>query len=158
MSLNNMKIAVSYSFLDAYTAIPNVKKRKVKDFLSRFQNNPTSSGINYEVIHNASDSNMKSVRIDRDYRGIVYKPQSGNVYLLLWVDKHDDAYRWASTRRCEINDNTGTIQLYELLEGFSYAEPDTPAVYPSALFEGVSKNHLLRMGLPEKLYGFVKEL
>jgi superfamily I DNA/RNA helicase len=153
-----MKIAVSYSFLDAYTAIPNVKKRKVKDFLSRFQNNPTSSGINYEVIHNASDSNMKSVRIDRDYRGIVYKPQSGNVYLLLWVDKHDDAYRWASTRRCEINDNTGTIQLYELLEGFSYAEPDTPAVYPSALFERISKNHLLRMGLPEKLYGFVKSI
>ena len=157
MSLSNIKIAISLSFLDAYTVIPTIKKRKVKDFISRFRADPTSSGINYEGIHNASDSNMKSVRIDKDYRGIVYKPQSEPVYLLLWVGKHDDAYRWATTRRCSINDNTGTLQVYEDFY-LPDLEAETTEQYLPGLFEDVSKNHLLKMGLPEDQYELVKSI
>ena len=44
---------------------------------------------------------MKSARVDINYRAIVY--DRGNALVLLWVDKHDDAYHWARNRVVEIN-------------------------------------------------------
>jgi hypothetical protein len=61
-------------------------------------NRPTASGINYETIRAARDKNLRSVRIDQDWRGIVFKPEKGDIYVLMYVDKHDDAYRWAENR------------------------------------------------------------
>ncbi|MGQ4810513.1 hypothetical protein NKDENANG_03986 [Candidatus Entotheonellaceae bacterium PAL068K] len=40
-------------------------------------------GIHYEKIQVAKDPNLRSVRIDQAYRGIVLKPE-GRVHVLLW--------------------------------------------------------------------------
>jgi hypothetical protein len=72
---------------------------------------PDQPGINYENINAARDSNLKSVRLDRDWRGIVFKPSSGDVYVLLYVDHHDEAYRWAENRKLAINPVTGAMQM-----------------------------------------------
>ena len=88
--------------------------KKVKEFISKFKSNPTSSGINYENIIQAKDQNMKSVRIDQNYRGIIYKPERGNVYILLWVAHHDDAYNWCKRKKIELNGETGAIQIFEI--------------------------------------------
>jgi hypothetical protein len=77
------------------------------------------------MIRNASDPNMRSVRIDRDWRGIVFKPDAGNVYMLLHVDHHDDAYRWATRRRLAINPVTGAVQIVIVS---SIEEPPADAV------------------------------
>lgn len=42
------------------------------------------------------------MRIDNDWRGIVFKPNSGDVYVLLYVAHHDDAYRWAENRKLAV--------------------------------------------------------
>lgn len=118
------KIALGDSFLGAFAGIPRGKQKKVTEFVSKFRSNPEASGINYEKINDAHDSSFRSVRIDQDYRGIVLKPDSGNVYVLLWVDKHDDAYAWARRNRCHINPTTGVLQLFEV---DPQAEPPLPA-------------------------------
>ena len=92
---NAIKVALGDGFLESFSAIPRGKQKKVMEFVSKFRQNPRASGINYESINDAREPNFRSVRIDQDYRGIVLKPESGNVYVLLWVDKHDDAYDWA---------------------------------------------------------------
>lgn len=107
------KIALGSDFLTAYSRIPKKQQRSVMNFVTRFRANPRAPGINYEVIRHARDKNLRSVRIDQDYRGIVLSPEQGDVYVLLWVDKHDDAYDWAARHRCEINPRTGALQLYE---------------------------------------------
>ena len=71
---------------------------------------------------------MRSVRIDDAWRGIVLKPERGNVFLLLWVDRHDDAYAWAARHRCAINGATGAIQVFESI---ALDEP-IPAPMPAA--------------------------
>ncbi len=86
-----VKVAIAADFLSAFSRIPRKQQNKVMDFIDRFRENPTSSGINYEKINAAKDRNLRSVRIDNTYRAIVLSPKSGNVYLLLWVDHHDDA-------------------------------------------------------------------
>lgn len=73
------KLRNSGEFFKAYSKIPRKKQSKVADFIEKFKNNPTSSAINYEKILNSSDPNMRSVRIDNSYRGIVLKPEKGNV-------------------------------------------------------------------------------
>lgn len=35
-----------------------------------------------------------------------------SVYVLLYVDHHDDAYRWAENRKIAINPVTGAMQIY----------------------------------------------
>ena len=56
---------------------------------------------------------MRSLRIDQGYRAIVLKPEHGEVHMLLWADKHDDAYKWAERHECRINAETGALQVYE---------------------------------------------
>ena len=150
------QVAISSDFLSAFAAIPRKMQGKVTDFVSRFRNNPDSPGINYERIRDARDGNLRSVRIDDTYRGIVLHPPAGNVYVLLWIDHHDDAYAWARNRRCSVHPETGSLQVFEVREAVLQEREAAPESPP--LFGDVSDRRLLRMGIPEELVGAVKGL
>lgn len=77
---NKIKVAVASDFLSAFARIPRKQQARVLDFVNKFREDPTSPGINYEKIRGARDPSLRSVRIDQAYRGIVLKPESGNVY------------------------------------------------------------------------------
>lgn len=121
------KVAISDKFLLALTRLPKQQQKKAMEFVSKFRQDPRATGINYEKINDARDSNYRSVRIDQCYRGIVRAPDKGSVYLLLWVDKHDAAYDWARRHTCEVHPGTGTLQIYESVE------VDVPVQIPQAL-------------------------
>jgi len=106
------QVAISSDFLTAILKLPRNQQKKVNQFVNKFRNNPISSGINYEKIKDAANPYMRSVRIDLAYRAIILKPEHGDVFILLWVDHHDDAYEWARKHQCKINPTTGSIQLY----------------------------------------------
>jgi hypothetical protein len=76
------RVAISSDFLNAFAGLPQAVQSKVSKFLTLFQRDPTGPGINYERINSARDPNMRSVRIDDAWRGIVLKPEQGNVFLL----------------------------------------------------------------------------
>ena len=99
----NAKVAISADFLSAFAALPRQIQGKVTEFINKFRNNPFSNGINFEKLQGGADKKIYSVRIDETYRGIVVKPEDSNVFLLLWVDHHDEAYDWTKRKRCEIN-------------------------------------------------------
>ena len=108
------KVAMASNFLDAFSKLDRKVQGKVSEFVNKFMNNPTSPGINYEKVKNASDNKICSVRIDDTYRGIVVRQPETGVYLLLWVAKHDDAYKWATSKRCDVNPENGAIQVYDI--------------------------------------------
>jgi len=105
------KVALSQDFLFQLAKLPSGAQSKVLKWAVKFQADPKSPGINYEKINAARDPNLKSVRLDLDWRGIVFKPDSGDVYVLLHVDHHDAAYRWAERRKIAINPVTGAMQI-----------------------------------------------
>lgn len=145
----SIKVAVSDDFLRCFAAIPPAKQKSVVKFVTRFRENPTSGGINYEKIRDAADDNLRSVRIDQDYRGIVLKPERGDVYCLLWVDKHDDAYEWARRRRAAIHPEAGNIQIYESSQvGETVAS--SQAEGSTGLFASLRDRELLRLGVPDE--------
>jgi hypothetical protein len=148
MQHQSVKIALSDDFLRAFAAVPRDRQQAVIKFVSQFRQNPTAPGINYEKIRDAADPAMRSVRIDQNYRGIVLKPDKGNVYCLLWVAKHDDAYAWAARRRVAVHPELGNVQVFEALH-----EHESPALAPPkpvSLFAKLKDRELLRLGVPEE--------
>lgn len=156
MAINDITVAVSSDFFESFARIPQKQQAKVLNFVNKFRTDPTMSGINYEKVHAFKDANLRSVRIDDTYRGIVLKPQIGNVYLLLWVDHHDKAYDWAKNRVCQINPATGGIQIYQAQEtNLIHREEKGTA---AALFEGIRDRDLVKLGIPEDLLPVVRSM
>lgn len=150
-------VAISQDFFNSFAVLPKSKQNKVMEFLSKFRSNPEANGFNYEKIQNASDPNMRSVRIDDAYRAILIREEGSNVYLLLWVDHHDEAYEWAVRKRCVLNHSTGSIQVYETQEASpeqsASAEPEE-----AALFASIGDDVLKKLGVPEDLISFVRTI
>jgi hypothetical protein len=152
----SVKVAISDDFLRCFAAIPQAKQKSVVKFVTRFRENPTSGGINYEKINDAADANMRSVRIDQDYRGIILKPDQGDVYCLLWVDKHDDAYDWARRHKVAIHPDAGNIQVFE--SSHLAAAALAPAPKRTSLFGKLKDRELVRLGVPEELLPNVRAI
>ena len=144
-----VKVALSDDFLRAFAAIPRDRQQSVVKFMATFRQNPMSPGINYEKINDATDPRMRSVRIGIDYRGIVLKPDQGDVYCLLWVDKHDDAYDWARRHKVAIHPEIGTIQVLESSHGESITAAKDQAAQ-EGLFASLKDRELLRLGVPQE--------
>jgi hypothetical protein len=159
--MNDIKVAISSEFMTAFAAIPKKMQGKVLEFITKFRNNPTASSINYEKIIAFKDPTLRSVRIDQTYRGIVKKPDTGNVYMLLWVDHHDKAYEWAKNKKCTINPDTGSLQIYDVDDiRIASAEPDASTLKneQECLFASIHERHLLKIGVPVELIHLVRQI
>lgn len=149
---DNVKVAISSDFLTAFARLPRQVQGKVTEFVNKFRNNPMSPGINYEKLNSGIDKKIFSVRIDDTYRGIVVRQQETGVYLLLWVDHHDEAYQWAARKRCEVNPKTGAIQVFDVQTIVECAS----APEKVALFATAKDDELLKLGVPEVQIDFVR--
>lgn len=161
------KVALSNEFLLQLAKLPANVHTKVMKWAIQFQADPKSPGINYENINGARDANLKSVRLDRDWRGIVFKPSAGDVYVLLYVDHHDDAYRWAENKKLSINPVTGAMQMVNFENvtevqpapngqseaGGASVQPSEPAKH---LFADLDERELMSLGVPEEQLELVR--
>lgn len=170
------KVALAQDFLSHLSGLPANVQAKVLKWALRFQNDPTASGINYETIRGARDRNLRSIRIDQDWRGIVFKPDKGDIYVLMYVDHHDDAYRWAENRRVAINPVTGAMQVFavescvepapeSVPQGKTHwSQPNVPSLpspeadHGKPLYVALSDADLLSIGTPGELIPQVRAL
>ena len=170
--MSRTMMAMSSDFLDAFARLPSSQQRSVRTLITRFNADSTASGLNYERIQGARDAKLRSLRIDRGYRAIISKPERGNVHILLWADKHDDAYTWAKRHRCDINPETGAIQVYEP-ESATFDDSATPVDADSAgagvpvrrdelsedgdsAFRDLRDRQLTRLGVPTAMLAEVR--
>jgi superfamily I DNA/RNA helicase/mRNA-degrading endonuclease RelE of RelBE toxin-antitoxin system len=155
-------VAISSDFLTSFTNLPKQTQGKVTDFINKFRLNPKNPGINYEKINGAADKKMHSVRIDLSYRGIVAKQEKEGAYILLYIDKHDDAYKWAERHKCEINPRSGSLQIFQTIyeetpENMSVSNFSESSA-PLPLFSNLSDDQLLSLLLPSELISLVRKV
>ena len=146
-------VAISTDFLTAFAELPKSKQGKATEFFNKFRTNPNSPGINYEKIDEGIDKNICSVRIDDAYRAIVVRCPETNVYMLLWVDHHDEAYAWAKRKKCSINKVTGGVQVFDVQE--VTVEKQIEKEY---LFSTYTDDQLIRLGLPEEQIPMIRSV
>ena len=160
------KVALSQDFLLHLAKLPAAVQGKVLKWAIRFQTDPSASGFHYEKIRAARDPHLRSVRIDGDWRGIVFVPPRSDLYVLLYVDHHDAAYRWAEHRKLTINPVTGAMQVVLVAE---VSAPPAPAdvaarqtpddtIGPQRLFAAFSDMELLSLGTPPDLLPRVRQI
>lgn len=170
-------VAIANEFLTAFARIPRAKQRAVRDFTIKFRDNPQAASINYEKIRDMRDTKVRTVRIGKDYRAIVLHPGDGDVFVLVWVDNHDEAMDWAKNKQFDINPYTGALQIINVVEvervvEKSKAEPApavadvaaTPTAAPvqlpvtPSLFAAVDDQTLLSLGVPPLLMPAIRAI
>ena len=152
---NTTTVAISSDFLTAFAKLPRQIQGKVTEFINKFRLNPKSSGINLENLPSI-DKNIRSVRIDNTYRGIMVYQEESSVYLLLWVDHHDEAYEWAKRKTCRVNSKTGALQVFDV-QNVEVTE-ETKVSTTSTLFGGLTKEVMIELGAPQDLIPFLRSI
>ena len=157
--MSDVKVSIGIEFLNAYSKIAHSEQKRVREFIEKFWENPRSSAINYEKIHDMKDRNVRTVRINDAYRAIVLNPESGNNFVLAWVDHHDEAMRWAKNKKFDINKYTGAIEIldYEFVERIE-AEEKKWTFSQKPIFHNVTDDELLTLGIPEVFMTTVKNI
>lgn len=151
---NKPLLAISTDFFTSFAALPKAQQGKVTAFINKFRNDPTAPGINFEKIEGGVDKNICSVRIDLTYRGIVVKMEESGVYMLLWVDHHDEAYAWAKNKKCSINKTTGSVQIFDVQQ----VTVEEKVSKEPGIFAGLTDEVLARIGLPEEQYEMIRNI
>ncbi len=170
-------VAISKDFLEAYSKLPKKIQKKTREFTEKFLKDPTQAGINFERLGGSVDDKVRSVRIDQAYRAIVIHPPKGDVFLCVWVDHHDEAYRWAQKKRFQVNPSSGSLQVFEVTAGEQTPDadpadpefaaevapggPDSAVAVDSApppLFRGIDDEDLIFAGVPQPLLATVRGL
>ena len=163
--MNAVKPAVSIemSFLEALTKLPDPIQKKAREMITKFLHDPASPGLNYEKIQAVKDQKLHSIRVDQSYRSIVLKSKSEDAYILLWVDKHDDAYAWARKHNSSIHPQSGAIQIVEVGEADS-TPPESPVESPSPseekpdVFASFTDADLRQLGATDEMIPLIRSI
>ena len=98
--------------LRSFSKLPLAVQRKIPDFIERFQKDPTDPALRVHPLQEAmKDPKVRGADLPSGYRAIVIAPEYGNTYLLVHVDKHDEAYAWAKNKQFEVHSQTGVSSL-----------------------------------------------
>ncbi|MAG93373.1 MAG: DNA helicase UvrD [Planctomycetaceae bacterium] len=141
-------VSISKTFSASTKKLSTPDRGRVLDFLTKFMDDPSSPGLNFETIEGAKDRRVKSARITQDLRTILH--QGDGMLTLLYAGHHEDAYRWAEHRRVENHPVTGTLQIVETSESVEAEIKATAPTYEAPkVFAYYDDDYLLSLGLPE---------
>jgi hypothetical protein len=143
------EMAIGRGFLSAYARLQRRVQRAVDATISKFAEH-THAGLHLEKLADARDPNIRTIRIDQFYRGVVLS-LGDERYALLNVLPHDDAIAFAVSRRFTVNQVLGVLEMRDQarIEEFARAELSQP---PSvALFDHVSVADFVRLGVDKDL-------
>jgi len=154
-----VNIGQSTAFFDALGKLTPAEVMKALDAMQKFQRNPQQAGLNFETLNACKDDKLRSIRVNQDVRIILAKTDEDDLYLFLYVDHHEKAYRWAENRKVQVNRATGNIQVFNVIDEqeLRLKDPSTPQV-EAGLFDGIKDKHLLQMSIPEESIGLVRRM
>ena len=153
-----MEFRIADTFTDSLSKLTVQEQKAVKTTAFDLQLDASAPGLSFHKLDRSKDPNFWSVRVNADIRLIVHRTQSS--LLLVYVDHHDDAYKWAGRRKIERHPTTGAMQFVEVRERVEEVEifkpkevPEPVAVAPAAkpkLFDNLRKLELMAFGVPEE--------
>lgn len=153
-----MKLLFYDKFWESMLELPKGAQKKVLEFNKKFRENPKSSAIHLEPISSFKDQSLRSARVDQSYRAIIKVPDEGNAYYLMWVDNHDEAYRWAENKIFQWNENTESMQVFTAPEEVPVQLDDEKTGENKGLFSLYSQKQLLKIGVPEILLPSIRKI
>lgn len=153
-----MEFRIADTFTDSLARLTAQEQKVAKTTAFDLQLDRSSNGLSFHKLDRAKDTNFWSVRVNADIRIIVHRTAAS--ILLVYVDHHDDAYKWAERRKIERHPTTGAMQLVEVRERVEEVDifkpkeapvAPAPAAKPAVkLFDNLRKFELMAFGVPEE--------
>jgi hypothetical protein len=150
------ELALDRDFLRRYGKLPHPVQHAVVAAITKFGEH-THAGLHREKLAGARDPNIRTIRINDFYRGIVLA-LGGDKYLLHDVLPHDDANRYAVSRVFSVNQALGVLEVrdQERIDAFAATLPDgAPA---AGLFDSVSNAELRNLGISPGLFPLLPQV
>ena len=159
------QIALYHKAFDQFIKLPRQVQKKVSTFLEKFRQNSKNPSLHIEPISTFADPQLRTGRINDQYRAILHAPKSGELYHLLHVDNHDEAMAWAENKIFEWNDFTQSYQVFaspKAVPPLTDLSPpgDAPAAAPEneTGFAEQTDEELQAIGVPGILLPSVREI
>lgn len=151
------ELAISKEFLSAYARLPRSARRAADAVFGKFAQH-THAGMHLEKLTNARDSRIRTIRVDRFYRGVILALDGDN-HIWYTVLPHDDAIAYAISRRFTVNEAIGVLEVRDQ-ERIDDRLAQTPALPTPTLglFEKVTDSDLRRLGIDAQLLPLVRVL
>lgn len=146
-----MKLFIYDKFWDAFLKINKGTQSKVTDFISKFRTNSKSAALNLESINTFKDQTFRTARIDQKYRAILKEVTPGELYLLIWIDNHDEAMDWAKNKVINWNDQTQAYQVFSIDESIQDLDPSIKVPEDDLFMNKYKFSDLLEIGVPDVL-------
>jgi superfamily I DNA/RNA helicase/mRNA-degrading endonuclease RelE of RelBE toxin-antitoxin system len=88
---------------------------QIVDFIRKLQQHPEDPGLNLKKPKGAKDKNVRTARINKQYRAVLFdlSGSTGRHFVLVDILNHDDAYKKAERLRLETNPINGVAVLRE---------------------------------------------
>lgn len=152
-------VAFSDKYFESLLKLTPNEQSQANKAVMLFQQDRNHPSLNYEKLPSFRDDKVRSIRANQDVRIILAAAEKEDLYLMLYVNHHDTAYKWAEKRKIEINPNTGSLQVFTVEE--SALEPasgaqETPA--QPGLFDAIRDRQLLQLGVPEDALALVRSM
>ena len=147
--------------LKTFGRLPAKVQKKVYELIRKFEQDPKQASTHLEPLAGTRDPKVRSARVGDDYRAIVIAPQQGDIFLLMHVDHHDEAYRWCRNRQFEAHGSLGTLQVFDVEQATKAVAADIPpptivATTPAYPLAALSDQELFEAGVPRALIPAVR--
>lgn len=148
------RLAIAKDFLVAFSKLEKPVQKRVVELIDKFEGH-TFAGVHLEKPKGARDPRIRTVRVDKYWRGVVLDLGGGD-YCLMRVVPHDDAYD--KTHTFSVHARLGVLEVRDQA-GLEAIEPVLRRRAERAtnrLFDGVSDADLVRLGIDEELLPIVR--
>ncbi|MFT5913389.1 MAG: mRNA-degrading endonuclease RelE of RelBE toxin-antitoxin system, partial [Paraglaciecola sp.] len=150
-----MKVSYYNKFFKQLIEMPQNVQRATLDSIEQFQEDRFTNSLNFEKL-NFKDRQLRSIRATGKYRVILHESTENQVYHILWIDNHDEAYRWAENKQFEWNKLTQSYQIFDcqvetVIEKVSKKAEQT-------FMEQFSNEDLLKIGVPKQILVDIKRI
>ncbi|MGX4688736.1 UvrD-helicase domain-containing protein [Streptomyces sp. JNUCC 63] len=160
------QLAFANSFWESYDVLEKPVKAGVRKAMQKFQQLTVpelqaDKGLHLESVEKAADRRMRTIRINDFWRGVVLAPDDGSdVFLLINVVQHDDAYTWAAKRLYTTNSATRALEVrnVQAIEQLTPQLEKAAAVADSLLFAKYSDTVLRELGIDEQVLRAVRTI
>ncbi|MEU6624818.1 UvrD-helicase domain-containing protein [Streptomyces litmocidini] len=160
------RLAFAQSFWDGYDMLEKPVRAGVRKAMGKFQALSAAElnadkGLHLESVVNARDTRMRTIRITDFWRGVVLAPDDGSdVFLLVNVLPHDDAYTWAAKRLYSANSATRALEVRDAaaLDVLTPLYESAAAHAPALLFAHVSDGALRELGIDDQVLRAARSL
>ncbi|MFF5532008.1 UvrD-helicase domain-containing protein [Streptomyces cinerochromogenes] len=160
------QLAFANSFWESYDVLERPVKAGVRKAMQKFQQLSVAQlqadkGLHLESVVNARDPRMRTIRINDFWRGVVLAPDDGSdVFLLVNVVPHDEAYSWAAKRLYTTNSATRALEVRNAvaIEELTPALEKAAEAADSLLFASYSDTVLRDLGIDDQVLRAVRTI